>query len=290
MGLRTGILTRIRAVAPTLTVAHQRVAERILADPGAVASATITELAERCETSLTTITRFCRELDLPGYAELRLALATEVGRDDGRDRGRPLIAFSPEDPMSKVVASLVASDTRSMEDTAAQLDLAAVERAVAALSRARTIDVYAVSGSAGVAMDVQLRLHSIGRPCHLWKDVHDAICSANVRDHRDVALAVSHSGATAEVVEPIRVARERGATTIVITNFPRSPLADAADILLTTAAQDAPFRVGGLAARHTQMLILDCLYIGVVQRTLDASEQAMDRAAAALSRHRLPIR
>ncbi|NUW38761.1 MurR/RpiR family transcriptional regulator [Nonomuraea rhodomycinica] len=284
------ILARIRGVEPTLTAAHRRIAETILAEPAVVAASTIGELAERCGTSLTTITRFCRELGLAGYPELRLALAAELGRNDAAPREQDLIAFSPDDPASLVLRSLLASDLRAMEETAAQLDLKAVDRAVSALVRARFIDFYAVAGSAGVAMDLHLRLHAVGRPCALWTDVHNAVSSANARDDQDVAVGISHSGTTAEVVEPLTIARERGATTIAVTNFPRSPLAEAADIVLTTAAQDTPFRAGGVAARHTQMLVLDCLYIGVVQRTHETSNQLLTAATDAVAKHRLPPR
>ncbi|MFG6192244.1 MurR/RpiR family transcriptional regulator [Nonomuraea sp. JJY05] len=284
------ILARIRGVEPTLTATHRRIAETILADPAAVAASTIGELAERCGTSLTTVTRFCRELGLAGYPELRLALAAELGRNDAAPREQSLIAFSPDDPASLVLRSLLASDMRAMEETAAQLDLEAVDRAVSALVRARFIDFFAVAGSAGVAMDLHLRLHAVGRPGALWTDVHSAVCSANARDGHDVALGISHSGTTAEVVEPLTIAKERGATTIAVTNFPRSPLAEAADIVLTTAAQDTPFRAGGVAARHTQMLVLDCLYIGVVQRTHETSNQLLTAATDAVAKHRLPPR
>ncbi|MET9249803.1 MurR/RpiR family transcriptional regulator [Nonomuraea sp. NPDC003709] len=284
------ILARIRGVEPTLTATHRRIAETILADPAAVAASTIGELAERCGTSLTTVTRFCRELGLAGYPELRLALAAELGRNDATPREQSLIAFSPDDPASLVLRSLLASDMRAMEETAAQLDLEAVDRAASALVRARFIDFFAVAGSAGVAMDLHLRLHAIGRPGALWTDVHNAVCSANARDGHDVALGISHSGTTAEVVEPLTIAKQRGATTIAVTNFPRSPLAEAADIVLTTAAQDTPFRAGGVAARHTQMLVLDCLYIGVVQRTHQTSNQLLTAATDAVAKHRLPPR
>ncbi|WP_344820807.1 SIS domain-containing protein [Nonomuraea africana] len=105
-----------------------------------------------------------------------------------------------------------------------------------------------------------------------------------------MALGISHSGTTAEVVEPLTIAKERGATTIAVTNFPRSPLAEVADIVLTTAARDTPFRAGGVAARHTQMLVLDCLYIGVVQRTHETSDQLLTAATEAVAKHRLPQR
>ncbi len=281
----------IRSLVPGLSAAGRRIAAVILADPAAVAESTITELAGRAETSLTSVTRFCRTLGLPGYAELRLALAAEAGRSRSRPWTEALSgAIAPDDPIEQVVAGLVRTDLRALEDTAEQLDLAAVRRAVAALSAARRVDLYAVSGSAAIARDFRLKLARIGRTASAWSDVHDALTSATLLGRPDVAVAVTHSGATAEVVEALQVARARGATTVAVTNFARSPVADAADILLTTAARETTFRSGGPAARHAQLLVLDCLYVGVAQATYADTEQALDATGAALQGHRLPYR
>ena len=77
------VLTRIRALMPDLPAALQRVGEQVLSAPAVVARATILETAERSGTSAATVTRFCRALDLPGYADLRLAMAEETGRSYG---------------------------------------------------------------------------------------------------------------------------------------------------------------------------------------------------------------
>jgi len=172
-----------------------------------------------------------------------------------------------------------------MDETAAQLDVAALDRAAAALVRARFIDFFAVSGSAGITLDLQLRLHAAGHPCALWTDVHNALSSANARDHRDVAVAVSHSGTTAEVVEPLAVARDRGATTIAITNFPLSRLVGTADIVLTTAARETSLRSGATASRIAALTVVDCLYITVAHRDLDRATKAVAETRAAVAGH-----
>ena len=74
-------------------------------------------------------------------------------------------------------------------------------------------------------------------------------------------------------------AGSRGATTIALTSFPRSPLAELADIVLLTASQATTFRPDALSARHPQLVVLDLLYIAVAQRT-------HERAHAAFRRHR----
>jgi DNA-binding MurR/RpiR family transcriptional regulator len=277
---------RVHGLLPSLSPAQARVAQEVLRDPAGVASSTIGDLAARCGTSLPSVTRFCVALGLTGYAELRLALAAECGHSTGWQRGTGS-EVGPGDSLDDVLRTLLSADTRALEDTVAELDVRALAEAVHAVSDARRIDLYAVGGSASVAEDLRLRLHRVGRGANCWSDVHNALTSASLLGPGDVALGISHSGETVEVLEPLDRAGRQGARTVAVTNYPRSPLAQAADIVLVTAARDVTFRTGGLAGRHAQMIVLDALYLGVAQRDYALAEQAFDVTAEAVSGHRI---
>ena len=73
------MVVRIRALMPSLAPAEQRVARLAVSDPGRAARWTISEYAERAQTSGTTIIRFCRAIGLDGYPALRIALAATAG-------------------------------------------------------------------------------------------------------------------------------------------------------------------------------------------------------------------
>ncbi|GAA2354158.1 MurR/RpiR family transcriptional regulator [Dactylosporangium salmoneum] len=282
------VLVRVRAGLPELTGALQRVADLILADPAAAARSTIVELAERSGTSPATVTRFCRALGFVGYAELRLAIAGETGRaartggwtmDIGRE-------IQPTDPLERVLGQIMAADTQAMHDTAALLDLTEVERAAEAIARADRVDIYGASGSALVGGEMQFCLHRIGIAAWAWNDVHNGLASAALLKAGDVALGVSHSGQTRETIEMIAEASSRGATTVALTSFPRSPLAELADIVLLTATQATTFRPDALSARHPQLVVLDLLYIAVAQRTHERAHAAFSVTAQAVAGHR----
>jgi DNA-binding MurR/RpiR family transcriptional regulator len=283
------VLVRLRARLPEFTGALRRVAEHVLTDPAGAARATIVELAERSGTSPATITRFCRAVGFEGYADLRLAIAGETGRaarsagwavDIGRE-------IEPTDSLERVLRQIMAADTQAMRDTAAMTDLASVERAADAIASASRVDIYGASGSALVGAEMQFSLHRIGVAAWSWPDVHNGLASAALLSEDDVALGISHSGQTRETVEMIAEAGSRGATTIALTSFPRSPLADVADIVLLTATQATTFRPDALSARHPQLVLLDLLYIAVAQRTHDKSHAAFQRTAQAVAGHRL---
>ncbi|GAB3154504.1 MurR/RpiR family transcriptional regulator [Micromonospora sonneratiae] len=287
LSVTDSVLARIRSRLPEFTGALQRVADQVLSAPEAAARATIVELAERSGTSPATVTRFCRAMGFEGYSGLRLGIAAETGRSRSAgwtvDIGREI---QPSDPLDRVLDQIMAADTRAMHDTAALLDLAEVERAADAIAGATRVNIFGASGSALVGEEMQFSLHRIGVPAWAWNDVHEGLASAALLRAGDVALGISHSGQTRETIETLAEAASRGATTVALTSFPRSALAELADIVLLTATQATTFRPDALSARHPQLVVLDLLYIAVAQRTHDRAHAAFQRTAQAVDGHK----
>ncbi|WP_232664939.1 MurR/RpiR family transcriptional regulator [Pseudonocardia sp. TRM90224] len=285
----SGLLVHLRNLVPSLTGALRQVAAVILEDPGWASRATIVELGERSGTSPATVTRFCRTLGVAGYTELRVGIATDVGRADqaGWELGIGADVL-PTDPLARVLKTLVAVDLQAMHETAAVLDVAAVDAVADAIASARRVDFYAIGGSAAVVLDMQLRMHRVGIASWMWSDVHNGLTSAALLRPGDVAIALSHSGRTTETIEMLAQARACGALTVALTNFTSSPIADVADHVLGTSVREASFRSGAMSARHSQILVLDLLYLAVAQRTHESATTAFARTADAVAGHRMP--
>jgi DNA-binding MurR/RpiR family transcriptional regulator len=275
---------------PGLARAEQRVAKVVLENPGTVAHRSITEVAEQAGTSETTVTRFCKAIGVGGYPELRIALAADTARSQARANHDMGGDIGPGDDLKQVVGKVAFADARAVEETAEQLDIESLDKVVQAVAGARRVDVYGFGASAFVAFDLQQKLHRIGLTCFAWNDTHIALTSAAVLTSADVAVGISHTGSTAETVEALRVARETGATTVALTNFPRSPITEVADHVLTTAARETTFRSGAMASRIAQLTVIDCLFIGVAQHHVDTAKTALEATYEAVSGHRLGAR
>ncbi|TDE89199.1 MurR/RpiR family transcriptional regulator [Occultella glacieicola] len=279
------IQSQIQAKRDTLAPSMRRVADAILADPRLVLEETISELARKCSTSETTIVRFCRTLGLAGYVQLRIALATEVGREGAR-RG-PVAAYGSDisagSTLEEVVASIGFTENLCIEETINNLDVAELGRVVDAIDSAARISVYGVSGSGWSAADLHRKLFRIGRVAYSFPDGHDAVTSLGLMGAGDVAVGFSHRGTTAEVVRFLESARERGVTAVAITNVAGSPVARAADLVLRTTVRESPLRSGSMASRTAQLLIVDCIFVAVAQRrmaeTVDALRDTHDAVA-----------
>lgn len=281
---------KIRSLLPGLARAEQRVAKVVLENPGTVAHRSITEVAEQAGTSETTVTRFCKAIGVGGYPELRIALAADTARSQARANHDMGGDIGPGDDLKQVVGKVAFADARAVEETAEQLDIESLDKVVQAVAGARRVDVYGFGASAFVAFDMQQKLHRIGLTCFAWNDTHIALTSAAVLTPADVAVGISHTGSTSETVEALRVARETGATTVALTNFPRSPITEVADHVLTTAARETTFRSGAMASRIAQLTVIDCLFIGVAQHHVDSAKTALEATYEAVSGHRLGAR
>lgn len=278
---------RIQARLPQLRGALRKLALQVLDDPAAVTRSTITELGEASGTSPGTVQRFCRMLGLSGYSELRLGIAAESGSLTRAGWDVTIgTEITPGDTVEHVQQTIFAADLWAMRQTISQLDPQALERAIDAVARAHRVNLYGVGNSSIMAHQLFERLHGIGRPAWAWSEVHSGLASAALMQPSDVAIAISYTGSTREVVEMLAEAAGRRATTIALTNSPDSPLADIADIVLTTAVRETTFRPGSFAAQHSQLLLIDILYVGVAQRTYEQANSSLRTTRHAVEVHR----
>ncbi|GAA1301818.1 RpiR family transcriptional regulator [Planotetraspora silvatica] len=276
------LVATVRAVLPSLTPAGRSIARLILDDPATVAGSTITELSEASGTSQATIVRTARALGFTGYSQLRLALAAASAH--GRPERLVPGDLAPDDPLADVIAKVTRAESEALADTAAQLSPERLGPVVTAVADARRVSVFGVGASGLVAADMAQKLLRIGVSAHAFTDVHLALTAAAVAGPSDVSIGVSCTGETPDVLEPMRTARRAGAATVAITNNPRSSLAETADHVLVSAGRETAFRPGALASRISQLLIVDCVFVGVAQRTFEASEGALRATKGALDR------
>jgi len=281
------VLVRIRSLMPELAPAERRLAELALADPPGVAARTISEVAQAGRTSETTVVRFSRAVGFSGYPDLRLALAAAGAHEEASGANSVVGSdISAKDSLPDVIAKIGYADSGAVEDTIAQLDVAVLERVVDKVVKARRVDLYGVGASAFVALDLQQKLHRIGLVTFAWPDPHAALTSAALLGPDDVAIGMSHTGSTRDTVDALALAKRNRATTVAVTNFPRSPISQVADLVLTTAARETTFRSGAMASRIAALTVVDCLFVAVAQRNYSSTRRALERTYKAVSPRR----
>ncbi|GAA1538105.1 DNA-binding MurR/RpiR family transcriptional regulator [Microbacterium ginsengiterrae] len=284
------IVSRIAEHRDAMPVALSRIADHVISHPDTPVASTITELAEQAGSSPASVTRFCRWLGFAGYTQFRVAIATELGHLEADRAWRMDIGaeFEPSDTPEKVLRTLLNVHVRGLESTREGIDLDAVVEVAHAIATSHHVDIYGLGGSGGIAQELQRRLHRIGISAHAWSDVHDGLASAVLQDEHSVAIGVSSTGQTNETVQMLTQAAEVGAHTVAITHDDESWIATVADVSITTAAPIGYLRPDDMSVKHSQLLVVDLLYLLVAQQIFDSATKRLAATATAVSSHRRP--
>jgi len=291
-GASSVIRMRIESRLPRMSEAMVKIATLLLEAPDAPLQRSITQLAEDAGTSPATVTRFCRVLGYSGYAPFRVAVASDVGRGHaverwGEDIGRE---FGPDDTPTQVLSTLLAAHTRSLRSTAEFIDLTRLQHIASRIATAQHVDLYGIGGSAVMAEEMQARLYRIGISTHVWPEVHSGLTSAALQDEHCVAIGISNTGRTEETIQMLECARSAGALTVAITSSPESPLAQVADENIVTLADERFLQPDDLSAKHSQLFVLDLLYLLVAQQNFGRTTTTLAASALAVTPHRRPGR
>lgn len=279
------ILLEIRGLLPSLSEQEQRVGAYVLAHPEQVITFSITELAEAAGASDATVFRFCRRVGTEGYQDFKIALARALVSS----HSLVYADVTPEDTMASMVSKVVEASVKALRDTAAVLDVDALERAVEAFLQAHRVEIYALGGAGVAAREMQFKMMQLGIRINAFLDARMQSMSAALLGPGDLAVGISHSGEDEHTVEALRIARGGGATAVAITNHPNSSLARAADICLVTSAAETPLESGSPSVRIAQMAVVDLLYEGVLLKGGERLQSRLARVAETVLHNRTSL-
>jgi RpiR family transcriptional regulator, carbohydrate utilization regulator len=150
----------------------------------------------------------------------------------------------------------------------------AFERAIAALTEAgrsgQRIEFYGVGNSGIVAQDAQHKFFRLGVNAVAISDAHVQVMSATMLKPGDVAVVISNSGRSRDLLDTAEIARRKGATLIVITAS-GSPLAQMAQsatgqILLAVDHPEDYDRYSPMVSRLLHLTVIDILTTAVALR------------------------
>ncbi|MFC4601785.1 MurR/RpiR family transcriptional regulator [Cohnella hongkongensis] len=269
-----GGLVRLREIMDQITPSERKVAEFILKDPQNMVGLSISQLAEQSGGSQAAVTRLCRSLDLKGYRELVLKVAGDLQEGGGQG----YFDIRPQDSVADIVRHVSNNNIQSIRDTLKLLDVAMVNKAVEALASAEHIYFYGVGASNLVAQDAQHKFVRINKACFAFTDAHLQLATAVMLTERDVAVGISYSGQTANVVACLKAAKEAGATIVSMTKYGSTPVSELADIPLFTSSTESEVRIGAMSSRIAQLNLLDMLYSGVASMDFDNSIKYLQKS------------
>lgn len=269
---------RIAMLAPSLQPTERRVAESIVADVEAAIERTAQEMADLVGVGRASVIRTAQSLGYEGYPQLRVALAREVSLG-----GAPV---APSDgTMLGALRGAVDRFASRLSHTVSALTEAGLEALVREIDQAQRLLVAANGLSSPLGIDLAMRLTSAGRPTEYMPDTLGQQIAAKQLGPTSACLVVSGSGANRASLDVVTEARASGARVLAITSFPRSPVAEAADVSLIVAPVNDSFHEELVhTSRAALMLVTESVVGLLVARRGDSARAAQAATLSVLSR------
>lgn len=263
-----GLLVRIDDYFHNAGEAEKVFIHRLHRNPESVLRKSIKEIARETYTSPATIVRLCKKLGCTGYKDFQNSLAYEVALfRESRD-----IAFqkiTQDDTVEDIIYKVTKKNIESLETTRKLLEPKIITECVKLLETSRSVTLFGLGTSLLVARDLYLKLLRADVICNVCDDWHAQFLTARNLKKDDLAIVISYSGLTEEMLTCTKEAKANGAKVIAITRAVESRLAVEADFVLPVAATELIHRSGAMSSRISQLNVIDIFFTAYVNRNYE---------------------
>lgn len=274
-----------------LSLAEQKVANYFISHMDEIYSLPIADLAERSAVSAGTWVRFCKSIGFSGLKELKQALfdyASE-GKKDAGDSQFVFADIKDHKDTAGIVDSIRASSVQAIENTLRILDLGVLEATAKLIMESKSVKLFGVGASSLVARDLTRKLMRIGVNAIFTDDFHVQLTIAATMEPDDLAIIVSNSGTTKEMLEIQEMICHKKIKHAVITSIGKNPLSQKADLILSTSSPEIHLRSGAMSSRIAQLIVVDCLFTTVANKNYQKIEPKLEESYAVSVPHKQTV-
>ncbi|MFG0217296.1 MurR/RpiR family transcriptional regulator [Brevibacillus porteri] len=216
------ILIAIQQQYPSFSKKEQAIADYILQNGTTIKNMNISVLAKHVGVSNGTITNFCKKIGCENFAELKVQLGG--------------LAAAKQSTPENNIARQVYDFYKTVIDRSNQLlELEGLFDLAEQMKKASRIYIYGVGSSGLTADELMLRLMRMGFNVQSITDSHLLLINSSILKADDFVIAISVSGETTEVVDAVRIAKNRNCKVVCLTSFSESSLAQHADSCVTVS-------------------------------------------------------
>ena len=141
------------------------------------------------------------------------------------------------------------------------LDLEELRLVVLMITKAKVIDIYGVSGPLRIASDFQYKMFRIGKDVRISQMINEQLFQAAQSTSEHLAILISYSGETEEVIEAAKILYRRKIPAIAITSFGENRLVKYTQrVLYLNSSEFIYSKIATFSSTLSLHLLLDIIY------------------------------
>lgn len=258
----TNIIDNIYIQLPTMSQSDQKIARQILRNPEQVVDCTISELAKLAQVSGASVTRFCHNLGLTGFHNLKI----QIAQTSGNEKSQSLKDIANDD-LQAALEQIDKNKVAEIQATLENVDSKILEKVLDLLVKSRIVQVSAEGDTYPVAADAVYKFNQIGiLAMASGGNVETAIAQSMNLGNQDCLLVISNSGESAALLRQIKIAKKQQMKIIAITNRADSPIALEADYHLQTAVRQTVLQTQYYFSRVAAFTMIEAIFLILISK------------------------
>ncbi|EAX48892.1 transcriptional regulator, RpiR family [Thermosinus carboxydivorans Nor1] len=278
------LFSHIRTKYHTLSPTQKQIADFVLKNSEEVMLLSISDFAERCNTSETTILRFLRKLGFDSYQVFRVRIAQDASNQPAQAIYEEIQA---NDSLEQIRQKVITSTVNSIQDLNNLISTETIERVCELMINADQILFFGVGASSAIAMDAFHKFIRLGLKAAYLSDTHYMSIACNNTTCNSVVFAVSHSGESRDILDAVDLAKDNKANIIALTSYAHSSLAKRAQYSLLSSSNETKYRSDAMVSRILQLVIVDILYVTLVLKLGQSAVESVNRARLAVAKKKV---
>lgn len=277
-----------RTLAPELGKKERAIARFIDDNPESLADMGISDIASYLKVSISSITKVSKKLGFSGFHDLKINVARQVAEQE--DFVEPPALTDSERYTEQVIESTFVNSIIALQESRSVIDSQMINQVSSLFIQrppAGQILLAGCGGSGAICDDFNHKLLKIGIFSSVFYDSHKQLMAASLMKPDDILLVVSHSGQTTDIINMVKMANEKGAATICLTNYPNSPLSLLAKYPVVSSVKNNPITGENATTRIVHLNILDAIFTIIASKTSHSARAGLNNTRKAVADKRI---
>lgn len=229
-----------------LSKSHKKIADYLLKNANVVPFFNVATLADKAGVSEATVVRFATTLGFTGYPALQHQMQNSI-KEQLTTMERLKMSSQVYSDKEKAIYAIFNDDMNNIKATMESLDIESFHRAAQMLLTAKKIYISANRSTASLGIFLHYYLSIILENTEMLGSYEVLPEQLYELGEQDVVIGISFARYSSSTINTIAFAKERGASTVSITDNLLSPLVPHSDVTLT-AASDMPSFIDSFTA------------------------------------------
>ncbi|MCP0887121.1 MurR/RpiR family transcriptional regulator [Ligilactobacillus sp. WILCCON 0076] len=269
--MNTGnVIDTIYSNLNTMTQNDKKIAQVILKNPGEAVNYTISELAAKAAVSEASVSRFCKNLQLAGFHQLKIELAKVSGEESSYYKSVNI------DNIQQALANIKDNKNAEITNTLSSITTTTIKKIMKLIKDSRVVQIAAEGNTFPVVEDAAYRFNQIGILAICSESWQTSIGQTLNLTKNDLLLVISNSGESKSLLAQINIAQKQGMKVIAITNRSDSPIALKADYHLRTAVRQRVLQSEYYFSRIAAMTVIETIFLLLIAEDRERLGKIMD--------------